>query len=96
MLGKKKDLKKVLSGRMEQVLDLPCGVLSDIPRIELNGNSEAVIDGCYGLLSYDDDSVQLNTGCGVLRILGQNLTVSALGCGTSMVNGKILSLDFMG
>ena len=95
MVSKKKRLKKALSDKVEQVLDLPCGVLSDIPRIELNGNSEVVIDGCYGLLSYDDDSVQLHTGCGTLQILGQNLTVSALGCGTSMVNGKILSLDFI-
>lgn len=96
MLKKGKRTRALLTGKMERALELPQGTLSDIPHIELTGRSEVLVEGCHGILSYDDDAVQLNTGCGILRINGQRLTIRAVSDGCSAVSGQVLSMEFLG
>ncbi len=96
MLKKGRRTRAAISGRMERVLELPGGTLTDIPHIELTGRREAIVEGCHGILSYDDDAVRLNTGCGILRITGQCLTLRAMNNDSALVSGRILSLEFLG
>lgn len=96
MFSKGKRTRAALSGRVERALELPGGTLTDLPHIELTGRNEVVVEGCHGILSYDDDAVQLNTGCGILRINGQRLTIRALSDGGSLISGCIVSLEFLG
>ena len=95
MFIKGKRTRAALSGRIEQALELPGGTLSDIPHIELTGRREAVVEGCHGIVSYDDDVVRLNTGCGIVRITGEQLTLRAMDNDNTMVCGRILSLEFL-
>lgn len=95
MFSKGKRARAALSGRVERALELPGGTLTDVPHIELTGQREAVIEGCHGILSYDDDAVRLNTGCGILLITGNRLTLRAMSNDNTMVCGRIRSLEFL-
>lgn len=95
MFNKGKRARAALSGRVERALELPGGTLTDIPHIEMTGHREAIVEGCHGILSYDDDVVRLHTGCGIIRITGQKLTLRAMNNDSAMVSGKILSLEFL-
>ena len=65
-----------------------------MPHIEWSGRREAVIEGCHGIVSYDDDEVRLNTGCGILMIAGRQLTLRAMAGDSTMVCGQIRSLEY--
>lgn len=81
--------------RVERALDLPCGVLQTLPRIELSGNRRVVIEGCQGILTYDEDTVCLRTDIGVLRLLGTRLRLCRLSPTCTAVAGTVLSIEFL-
>ena len=81
--------------RVEQVLELPGGTLSDAARMELSGNRRAVVESCKGILEYEEGVIRLNTGSGVLRFMGRELGLSCLTEDSAVVTGFILSVEFL-
>ena len=59
------------------------------------GNRRAVVDGCHGIIEYGDDLIRLNTGSGILRFTGRNLSINCLTEDSAVVDGIILSLEFL-
>lgn len=64
------------------------------PHVELSADRSAVIEGCDGVLSYNDTSVRLNCKTLVLRLDGFDLCLNHLSGGLVSVSGKIVSLAF--
>lgn len=96
MRGKRRKRKEApLARRVEQVLDLPGGALSSAARIELSGNRRAVVEGCRGILEYEEGVIRLNTGSGILRFIGRELGLSCMTEESAVVTGVILSVEFM-
>ena len=81
--------------RVEQVLELPSGSLCGAARIELSGNRRAVIEGCRGILEYEEGIIRLNTTSGVIRFIGRDLSMSCLNEDSAVVSGYILSLEYL-
>jgi sporulation protein YqfC len=86
---------KRLSEQVERTLELPVGSLSGAVRMELSGNRRAVIDGGVGIVEYNDDVIRLNTGSGIVRFTGRGLSMSCLTEESAVVEGHILSLEFL-
>ena len=63
--------------------------------MELNSNREATIDGCKGVLEYDENVVRLNTGQGQVRLTGRGLVIRTLSQNQAVVEGFILSIEFL-
>ena len=81
--------------RVEQVLELPSGSLCGAARVELSGNRRAVVDGCRGILEYEDGIIRLNTTSGIIRFIGRDLSMSCLNEDSAVVSGYILSLEYL-
>ena len=79
---------------MAKALELPAALAGDSPHIELLGNREVTVDGCKGILEYDDGFIRLNMGKTVLRLTGRDLVISALSDRTAVIEGYILSIEF--
>ena len=75
-------------------LDLPQDAVSGYAHIELNGNREAIIEGCQGVLEYGDRAIALNTGRLTVRICGYELTVVSMQNGQAIIKGVITCVDF--
>ena len=75
-------------------LDLPAGALQGGARIELMGNREAVVDGCRGVLEYDETVIKLHAGNSTVRFLGRGLTIDSFGEQQAVIKGHILSVEF--
>ena len=56
---------------IEQTLDLPEILSPGVPHIEMQGNREIIIDGCRGILEYDEDRIKLNAGSLVISFQGK-------------------------
>ena len=82
--------------KTERVLDLPSGVLTDGTRMELFGNRRVLIEGCKGVVKYDEDCVQLRTTEGTVRFLGCEMGMTSLHPTCAVVTGRMTAVEFLG
>ncbi len=75
-------------------LELPRSAVSNTCHIELSGNREAIVDGCKGVLEYDENTIKLNTGKTIVRFTGTDLSINTLNMETAVIEGNIVTLDF--
>lgn len=78
----------------QRVLDLPEIVHADVPHIEMQGNREAVVDGCRGVLEYEEDKIKLNAGMCVLLFRGSDLTIKTYSDSLTEITGEIIAVEF--
>ncbi len=83
-----------LEEKLSTSLDLPCYSIHGVFRLEMSGNHEAVIEGCKGILQYDEDTIRLNTGLLVVRFCGTDLSIPSMQSDQTIIRGQILSIDF--
>lgn len=72
--------------------------MEDKPRggavISVTGNRSAVVDGCDGIMDYDEEKVILRTGRLTVRINGRGLRLTRLTQSSAVVEGVISSLEY--
>ena len=81
--------------RLGALLEIPSSSLGGIPQMEIAGNREAVIDGCQGILEYDENVVKLTTGKMSIRFFGRGLQIKVLTHDSAVVTGFITNIDFI-
>lgn len=64
------------------------------PRIELRGNRTAVIEGCDGIIDYNDDKVLLKIGRLTAEISGKSLKLKLLTANSAVVEGFIHCIKY--
>lgn len=67
---------------------------SKLAQINLKGNREAIIDGCYGIIEYSDCLISVNIGGGTLKLIGSDFFVSDYSQSNIIVRGIIKSIEF--
>lgn len=81
--------------KLTDILDIPPTAFSGVPQIELAGNREAVIDGCQGILEYDEDNIKIATGKMAVRFTGRGLQIKVLTHDSAVIEGFIRNIEFM-
>lgn len=79
---------------MAKALELPQGIVPGNAHIELMGNREAVVEGCKSVLEYDETQICLNTGSGIVRFAGSDLSIRALNGEEASIEGFIATIEF--
>lgn len=75
-------------------LEAPPLAKKGMSRVEITGNNEAVVDGCRGVLEYDDGVISLSLGSRFVRFRGDKLQIHTLLDEQAMITGTILSVEF--
>lgn len=73
---------------------MPAAMMAGSSRMELNGNREAVVEGCGGVLEYDDGVVRVRTGRLVAKFSGRNLVIKCLTADSLVIQGYITAIEF--
>ncbi len=84
-----------LSERVEHALDLPTGVLTDAPRIELCGNRRVLVEECQSILEYDENCIRLRTAVGTVRFTGCDLCMHCRSPEGALITGRLSSIEFL-
>lgn len=63
--------------------------------MEINGNSEAVVDGCSGVLEYDDNVVRIISRGKTIRFTGRGLMIRCLTADSLVVTGYLTGIEFL-
>lgn len=80
---------------VERVLDLPTGVLTEASRMELSGNRRVLVEGCRGIMKYDEDQIEIRTAAGTVRFTGRQLCMTSLNPICAVITGRLLSVEFL-
>lgn len=82
------------SHRICERLDIPDDVCRKCGYIEMISNYCALIDGCRGIMEYDDSVIKLNLGKLNVAFRGTSLTIKSLSMEQTMVEGFIAVVEF--
>lgn len=64
------------------------------PRVEIVGNRSVIIDGCDGIIDYDDKHVMIRLGRMSVNITGSSLRLRALTETTAIIDGYIQAVQY--
>ena len=67
----------------------PKELIHDIPYITLTGNSDLHIEQHRGMISYQPDDIIFETGCGLMKITGEQLVVIRYTASEAWLHGQI-------
>lgn len=67
----------------------------DEPKIEMLGNREMIIDGCKGVVEYDETIIKLSLGEYVLSLSGDNLLINSFDNSVAIISGQICEISFV-
>lgn len=70
-------------------------LFADEPKIEMLGNREMIIDGCKGVVEYDETIIKLSLGEYVLSLSGDNLLINSFDNSVAVISGQICEISFV-
>lgn len=85
----------VPQSKLRHVLDIPASAVTGLCQMELSGNREAVIEGCTGILEYNDAAIHLATSKMSIRFTGRGLQVKVMTHSSAVIEGWITGIEFV-
>ena len=83
------------TAKIAEVLDLPLDALCDVPKMEIIGINEIIIENFRGILDYDNNCFKINTRVGIIKIDGDNLVISSITDESVCLKGRIIKIEFI-
>lgn len=80
--------------RINEFLEIPAEVVSNIPKISILGFKEILIENYKNILEYENFYVKVNTHIGLINVNGFNLKLIQMNQDDIKITGKIDSIDF--
>ena len=69
-------------------------IFYDEPRIEMLGNREIIVDGCKGVVEYDETTIRLSLGECVLSLCGDDMVIKSFDSEVAVICGRICGISF--
>lgn len=79
--------------RIEQILEIPQEVYSNIPKIIITGFNEIILENYKGILEYEEFFASISTHIGIVNINGFNLNLEKMTNDDIKITGKIESIE---
>lgn len=79
----------------KRIIGFPATPATMQSHMELNGNREAVVEGCSGVLEYDAGVIRVKAGKLVVRFTGRGLVIKCLTADSLVVSGFITGIEFL-
>lgn len=93
--GKEEEHKINLKEKMAELLELPKEIVLDLPKITMFGDKNLIVENYKGIIEYDNNRIRVNTGKGIIMVSGDRLVIKEITSEDLMIEGEILSLEFL-
>ncbi len=90
---KKKKQEEGISAKKEAIT-LGNALLRKETHIELSGNYEALVEGCKGIVEYNDTLIRVNSDNGQLKFTGRNLQIACMSDDSMIIRGYIVGVEY--
>ncbi len=96
MKNKRKKINSKNGGeKLINAMQIPLSSVMNMSRLEFNGNREVIVDGCKGILEYDENIIKINTGKMITKFSGRHLDIKCLTPDSLIIHGVIISIEFI-
>ena len=65
-----------------------------LPHLEADGNRELLVEGCKGIVAYEQGRISINTGKLVVTVLGDGIEIKAFSDTETVIEGDIMNISF--
>lgn len=90
----KKNLRAEAAERITELLDFPAGIISGLPRIEINGGRQVVIERHMGIIEYSREEILVNSLDNKIKIRGKGLEIRVMNAEVLLITGNIFCVEF--
>jgi sporulation protein YqfC len=84
-----------IKANISEMFELPKEIVLNLPKISMVGNNQMYVEIHKGIIEYTPQRIRVNSTIGVIRILGEEMTVKNIGAEEIIVTGEILSIEFL-
>ncbi|MEE1056563.1 MAG: YabP/YqfC family sporulation protein [Acutalibacteraceae bacterium] len=70
-------------------------ILGSAPYLQFNSNREVTLDGCKGILEYQNETIRISTGKMVIAFKGRGLNIKCLTATSVVIKGYITTVEFI-
>lgn len=81
--------------KVVKALDLPVDLVAGMVHLDFAGNREVVVEGCHGVLEYDENIICIKAGKMKVRFLGRNFIIRNYVDKSITIDGFINSVEFL-
>jgi sporulation protein YqfC len=78
-----------------ELFDLPADIVAGLPHLEMIGSRQLFLERHQGILSYSEESIDVNTAGGILRVRGTGLTLLAMTAEELRIGGNIGTVEWV-
>lgn len=90
---KKRKQTRAIS-RINEILEMPAEVVSNIPKISILGFEEMLIENYKNIIEYEEFYIKVNTYIGIVNVNGFNLKLIQMNQDDMKITGKIDNIEF--
>jgi sporulation protein YqfC len=85
---------KKLRERFTELLELPKELVLNLPKLTIVGNGDMMIENYKNVMEYGKARLCVNTGIGVLKVIGAGLMIKEITSENIIISGEIHSIEF--
>lgn len=86
--------KKRKLSRLNEILEMPREVVSNIPKISILGFNEMIIENYKNIIEYENFYIKIKTYIGIININGLNLKLLQMNQDDIRITGIVDNIDF--
>ncbi len=74
--------------------EVPVVIGKNLPLITLFGNSQVQIDGCFGIIEYEESIVKISVKNGFITFMGKDFKITSFADYQIVFSGFVFSVEF--
>lgn len=86
--------KNEITKKFTEEMQLPESAVTDSFRIEFRGNTDVIIEGCKGIIEYEESCIALNLGKNIVRFNGADLEISSFFEEQAILKGTVVVMEY--
>lgn len=90
-----KKRKDTIAKKFAEEMQIPESAVRNIFRIEMRSQTDIEIEGCAGIIEYDETFISLNLCNCIMSISGINLEITSFSEMQVLISGTITQLNFI-
>lgn len=90
-----KKRKDTIAKKFAEEMQIPESAVRNIFRIEMRSQTNIEIEGCAGIIEYDETFISLNLCNCIMSISGMNLEITSFSEMQVLISGTITQLNFI-
>lgn len=80
--------------KISNTFELPKDIVLDVSKVIIIGTEQITIENHKGIVEYSEELIRVNTGSGIMKLCGRNLTIKTILQEEITITGELRNIEF--